>query len=268
MRVAFIGDIVGRPGRAMVKAHLSHLRQKYELDTIIANVENASHGFGITTKNANELFACGVDVMTGGNHIFDKRDIFPLMDTMPILRPINYPSGASGRGEYIATVKGEALVVINAMGIFAMPHTSNPFILLRDRVQALHKEGYRNIFIDFHAEATSEKRALLMLLRGQVSAIVGTHTHIGTDDLEICQGSAYVTDVGLCGCWNNIIGLDEKEPIRRFLTGMPIKYEINNQCKKVLQMIVMDFDEGKCTEAFKVKVFDDAEDAVTMRAIV
>jgi metallophosphoesterase (TIGR00282 family) len=262
--------MVGRPARYMVKIHLKRLKKKHNIDFVIANSENASHGFGVSVKNAKELFSCGIDVMTGGNHSFDKKDIFELMEQIekyPILRPINYIDSVVGSGICIKKVGDEDLVIINAMGMFSMPYTQNPFPLLKQKVQELKEDGYKNIFIDFHAEATSEKRAMIMMLKNQVSAIIGTHTHIGTDDLEIIENTAYATDIGLSGCFDNIIGLDEKKPLERFLNSMPIKYDIDNKCHKILQMIVMDIDDGKCTNAYKIKIFNDNEDEVIMEAL-
>lgn len=270
MRVAFIGDIVGRPGRVMVENHLRYMKKEYSIDTAIANIENASHGFGVNIKNAKELFSYGVDIMTSGNHIWDKKEIMTLMEEFPkypILRPINYGDDIVGSGVLKTRVNNQDLVVINAMGMFSMPYTSNPFVILKHKIASLRDEGYKNIFIDFHAEATSEKRALIMMLHSQVSGIIGTHTHIGTDDLEIYKDTAYATDIGLTGCFDNIIGLDDKKPIERFLNSMPIKYDINNNCRKILQTIIMDFEDGICTNAFKLKAFDDSKEYINTKAL-
>ena len=267
IKIGFIGDIVGRPGRAMLKTHLFRLRKKYALDLVIANYENASHGFGLSVKNAKELFACGADVLTGGNHTWDKKDIIPMLDTHPILRPINYSNEVAGKGLYKMEVAGEKLAIISVMGIFSMPYTSNPFVLLKSLVQELRDEEYYNIFIDFHAEATSEKRAIMMMLQSQVSAIIGTHTHIGTDDLEICQGTAYATDIGLTGCHDSVIGLDEQSPIKKFLTGLHHRYEVNNHGSKILQMIVLEMSEGVCSDAFKLKAYNEQEEVISMQAM-
>ncbi len=257
MKIAFIGDIIGRPGRSMIREHLKRLRQEHSIDFVIANYENASHGFGLTMKNANELFGYDIDVMTGGNHSWDKKEIFGLFDNMELLRPHNYPDGVPGTGLKVYDVKGEKIAVLNLMGHYSMPHTDNAFRLASKCVEDLHVEGVENIFIDFHAEATSEKRAMLMMLKGKVSAIMGTHTHVGTDDLQIVEGSAYLTDIGLTGCRDNVIGMDAKVPIARFLTGMPGHFDVPKKCKRILQMAVMEFEAGKCIDAFKIKYFDD-----------
>ncbi|MBL0708279.1 MAG: YmdB family metallophosphoesterase [Sulfurimonas sp.] len=257
MKVAFIGDIVGRPGREMLKEHLKKIREEFEIDFVVANYENASHGFGMTGKNANELISYGVDCMTGGNHSWDKKDIEALFDTHEILRPHNYPDEVSGTGCKVYEVAGEKLAVLNLMGHYSMPLVDNAFRKARQSVLELKEQGVENIFVDFHAEATSEKRAMMMLLQGSVSAIIGTHTHVGTDDFQIAQGTAYLSDIGLSGCRDNVIGMDSKVPLKQFLTGMKGHFDIPKRCKKILQIAVMDINEGRCSNAFKLKYFCD-----------
>ncbi len=263
MRIAFIGDILGRPGRSMIKEYLKGFKEQYSIDLVIANYENASHGFGLTPKNAKELFGSGVDVMTGGNHTWDKKEIFGMFEDFEILRPHNYPEGVPGTGLKIYDVAGERLAVLNLMGHFSLPFTDNAFRKAKETVAALKAEGIVHIFIDFHAEATSEKRALMMMLRGEVSAIIGTHTHVGTDDFQIDKGTAYLTDMGLTGCRDNVIGMDAAVPIERFLTGLPGRFDVPTKCKKILQMAVMELDGGRCINAFKVKQFDDGRHLVS-----
>ena len=257
MKIAFIGDIVGKPGRDMLKMHLSQIREEYAVDFVIANYENASHGFGLTMKNCRELFSSGVDVMTGGNHSWDKKDVIALFETDEILRPHNYPEEVSGTGCKTYEVDGEKLAVLNLMGHYGMPYSDNAFRCAKESVAELHEQGVKNIFIDFHAEATSEKRGMLMLLQGKVSGIIGTHTHVGTDDFQISQGTAYLTDIGLSGCRDNVIGMDKKVPLKQFLTGMKGHFDIPKTCKKILQIAIMELKEGACISAFKLKVFDD-----------
>ena len=258
MRVAFCADIVGRPGRYMLKQHIAHIKREYKVDVVIVNYENASHGFGLSAKNAKELFKLPIDLMTGGNHTWDKKDIIPLLDEMPLLRPLNYPQATPGRGLEVLEVGDEKLAVINLMGHFTMPMVDNPFVMVLKEVERLEAEGIKHIFIDFHAEATSEKRALLALLKGRVSAICGSHTHVGTDDLTIDEGTCYVTDVGMTGCRDNSLGMAVKEVLERFLTGVSSRFDVPNHCKKMLQAVVFDLDEdGKCHKAFKVKAYDD-----------
>ncbi len=257
MKILFIGDIVGRPGREMVKEHLPGLKQEYEVDFALANYENASHGFGLTPKNADELFSYGLDALSGGNHSWDKKDLLPLFETHPIIRPANYPDEVPGKGFMVFDVAGERLAVVNLMGYHGMPMCDNPFRKAREIVKNLHEEGIKNIFIDFHAEATAEKRGMMMLLQGEVSAIVGTHTHVGSDDFQIVDGTAYLTDIGLTGCRDNVIGMDSKVPLRQFLTGQKGHFDIPKKCKKILQCVILDIQEGNCEEAVKIKLFDD-----------
>ncbi|MDD2384857.1 MAG: TIGR00282 family metallophosphoesterase [Sulfurospirillaceae bacterium] len=267
MKIGFIGDIVGKPGRMMLESHLKKLKMQYALDIVIANGENASHGFGLNTENAKELLKCGVDMLTGGNHSWDKKEIIPLLDTLPILRPLNYPEGVPGRGLGILHVKGTDIAVINVMGHFSMPMVDNPFIAVQKAVKGLQEQGISTIVIDFHAEATSEKRALHMMLKGQVSAIFGTHTHVGTDDLLIENGTCYVSDVGLSGCRDNVIGMAKEAPLKRFLTGLPASLDIPKKCRKILQMVICEIEDGHCLEAQKIRVFDDKDEVLTQQAL-
>jgi len=257
LRIAFIGDIVGSPGRDMLKSYLPKLKKEHGIDFVIANYENVSHGFGLTAKNANEVVSYGVDCMSGGNHSWDKKEVEALFATHEILRPHNYPEEVSGTGCKIYDVAGERLGVLNLMGHFAMPYTDNAFRCAKESVEALHADGVKNIFIDFHAEATSEKRAMMMLLMGRVSAIIGTHTHVGTDDFQIVNSTAYLTDIGLTGCRDNVIGMDEKVPLKQFLTGMRGHFDIPKKCKKIMQIAILDISKGRCESAFKLKIFDD-----------
>lgn len=268
MRVIFIGDIVGKPGRQAVKEHLQNIIKEHNVDLVVANTENASHGFGLTIKNSKELFDTGIDMMTGGNHTWDKKEIIPLLENEPILRPLNYPQGVPGHGVGFLEVGGEKLAVLNLMGYFTMPMVDNPFITVKKEIDKLKNEGISNILIDIHAEATSEKRALLAFTEGEVSAICGTHTHVGTDDLEVKKGTFYVTDVGLTGCADNVIGMEEKAPLKRFLTGLPVSFDIPKKCKKIFQAVVFELVDGKCTEAYKIKAYDDAEPFVSQKAFI
>ncbi|MDF1881920.1 TIGR00282 family metallophosphoesterase [Sulfurimonas sp. MAG313] len=263
MRIAFIGDIVGRPGRSIIKENLKKIKDEHHIDFVIANYENASHGFGLTSKSAAELFNTGINVMTGGNHTWDKKEIHTLFDKYELLRPHNYPDEVSGTGCKIYEVAGEKLAVLNLMGHFSMPMTDNPFRCAKETISDLHEQGVQNIFIDIHAEATAEKRALLMMCKSQVSAIVGTHTHVSTDDLQIYEGTGYLTDIGLTGCRDNVIGMSAKIPIQRFLTGLPGRFDVPDKCKSILQMVIFDISAGKCTKAFKIKKFNDGREFQT-----
>jgi len=218
-----IGDIVGRPGRQVVKELLPDLRQHYGLDLVIANAENAAGGFGLTLATASELLDAGVDVMTSGNHIWAQQEIIPHLDgDMPILRPLNYPSGVPGRG-YI--VNNQAMVV-NLIGRTFMGDVDCPFRAI-DQLLTEGKHKPPAIIVDFHAEATSEKVAMGRYLDGRVSAVLGTHTHVGTIDTQLLpQGTAYVTDIGMTGPINSVIGMETEDVVQRFLTGMPHRLSV------------------------------------------
>ena len=273
MRIAFIGDIVGRPGRKIIKENLSKIKDEYGIDFVIANGENASHGFGLTVKNCKELINTGIDVITGGNHTFDKKqDMFALLETNYVLRPDNYPEGVPGNGVKIFDVgsseKTEKLAVVNLMGQYTMPTVENPFNWAIKLVNKLHDDGIKNIFLDFHAEVTSEKRIIFMMLKGKVSGICGTHTHVGTDDLQIVDGTAYLTDIGLTGCRDNIIGMNEKIPIQKATTGIGGHFEVPTSCKSILQMMIIDIEDGKAVNSFKLKKLCDRTELIKMDAII
>ncbi len=264
MKIAFIGDIVGKPGRFMLKRHLKRLQQEHFIDFTIANYENASHGFGLTEKNCIELLGYGVDMMTGGNHSFDKKEILGMFDTYPLIRPINYPKATPGEGLFTTTVLGHELAIINLMGHYTMPMVDNPFTMIVDVVAKLKREGIKHIVIDIHAEASSEKNALRQILKKDVSAILGTHTHVATDDLEVVDGCCYVTDVGLSGCRDGVIGMDDTIPMKRFLTSLGGHYDVVEDCKTILQIVVFELDdEGRCVGAEKIKIYDDKPKIVT-----
>ncbi|MDD5406914.1 MAG: TIGR00282 family metallophosphoesterase [Sulfurovaceae bacterium] len=264
MTIGFIGDIIGKPGRDIIAQYLPKLRSEFGIDFVIANYENASHGFGLSAKNAEELFAYGIDMMTGGNHSFDKKEIIPLFETQPIIRPLNYPEAMPGNGIFHTTVLNTSMAIVNLMGHYAMPMVDNPFTIITKTIQQLQYEGIKHIIIDMHAEATSEKQALLHLLKNKVSAIMGTHTHVGTDDLSIFDGCCYVTDVGLSGCRDGVIGMDIKAPLNRFLTGIGEYFDVPKDCKSILQMIVFTLDDyGRCIEAKKIKYYDSGERIIT-----
>jgi len=216
-----IGDIIGKPGRQAVSQLLPGLRQQYGLDLVIANAENAAGGLGLTLATARELLDAGADVLTSGNHIWAEREIIPYLDgDMPILRPLNYPPGVPGKG-YITL--GRAAVV-SLMGRTFMGDLDCPF---RAMDQLLAKLEQPIIIVDFHAEATSEKMAMGRYLDGRVSAVLGTHTHVGTIDAQLLpRGTAYVTDIGMTGPSDSVIGDDAEAVIQRFLTGIPHRLSV------------------------------------------
>ena len=269
MKVAFIGDIVGKPGRKIIEQNLRRIREEHNIDFVIANGENASHGFGLTVKNANELFNVGIDVITGGNHSFDKKqDMFALLEGSNVLRPDNYPPGLVGNGIKIFEVNGEKLAIINLMGTYCMPFCENPFNWAERLVKQLEDDGVKNIFIDFHAEATSEKRVMMMMFEGRVSGICGTHTHVSTDDLQIVKGTSYLSDIGLTGCRDNVIGMDKKVPITKAITGLGGHFDIPKSCKSILQIMVMEYEHGKSIDAYKIKYLGNKNETIITKAMI
>jgi len=227
MNILFIGDIVGRPGRELVRRGLRGLVRHHAVDLVIANVENAAAGFGLTKDIGDTLLEAGVDVMTSGNHIWDKKDVLDYMPLEPrLLRPANYPAGAPGRGAYVAqTGDGRAVGVINVMGRVFMLQIDDPFAVVLREIEAIRRRT-RVIIVDFHAEATSEKTAMGWHLDGKVTAVIGTHTHVQTADERVLPGgTAYLTDAGMTGPHDSIIGMERDPSLARFLTGMPVKFE-------------------------------------------
>jgi metallophosphoesterase (TIGR00282 family) len=189
------------------------------------------------------------------------------LEAEPVIRPINYPDGVPGKGKMVFEINKEKLAVVNLMGYFTMPPVENPFIFINKEVDKLHKDGIYNIVIDFHAEATSEKRALMHMLKSKVCAILGSHTHVGTDDLTIEKGTCYVSDVGLTGCRDNVIGVKSDDVIKRFLTGLPYpKFDVPNDCRKIFQMVIFEIEENRCVEAFKIKAYDFNEPFISQKA--
>jgi len=265
IRIAFIGDIVGRPGRKIIKENLERLKELHKIDFVIANGENASHGFGLTVKNASELFNCGIDLITGGNHSWDKKkDMITLLESKPVLRPDNYPEGVPGSGVKVVNINGVKLAVVNLMGLYTMPQVLNPFTHILEVVEKLEKDDIKHIFIDFHAEVTAEKRILMQMLKGRVSAICGTHTHVGTDDQEITEGTYYVTDIGMTGCRDNVIGMESDIPIKKALTGMGGHFNVPNNCKSIMQIAIIDIDDGgKSNAGFKIKLYDNKKEVLS-----
>ncbi len=244
MRVLFIGDIVGRPGRELVRQGLGALVERHDIDLTIANVENAAAGFGITREIGEQLLDYGIDVMTSGNHIWDKREALDYIGIEPrLLRPANYPAGVPGNGSYLARARTNVSVgVINVMGRVFMLQIDNPFAVVLREIDAL-KARARVIFVDFHAEATSEKLAMGWHLDGKVTAVVGTHTHVQTaDDRILPGGTAYLTDVGMTGPHDSIIGVEVEPALGRFLTALPGKFETATGNPR-LNAVVIDADE-------------------------
>jgi metallophosphoesterase (TIGR00282 family) len=232
LNILFIGDIFGRPGRTIVKERLPDLVKQHSVDLVIANGENSAAGFGITPPLADELFELGIDVMTTGNHVWDKREIidyFQMAEGNPhsparrLLRPANFPANMPGQGVYEGQKNGTAYAVVNLQGRVFMGQSDDPFRIV-DKI--LDKIKARVIFVDFHAEATSEKNAFGWYLDGKVTAVVGTHTHIPTADERVLpKGTAYITDVGMTGPYDSVIGVKKELVIDKFVSGMPARFE-------------------------------------------
>ncbi|MHB8103967.1 MAG: TIGR00282 family metallophosphoesterase [Dehalococcoidales bacterium] len=245
MNILAIGDIIGKPGRQVVNKHLRDLRRQFKISIVIANAENTAGGFGLTPDTANELLGSGIDVLTSGNHIFAQKEILPLLDAdAPILRPLNYPAGVPGRG-YLTFHKA---LIVNLIGRTFMNNYDCPFRGMDKLLETL-KNKPKIIIVDFHAEATSEKVAMGRYLDGRVTAVLGTHTHVGTIDSQILPGgTAYVTDIGMTGPTDSIIGDDAEAVIQRFLTQMPHHLSVGKG-KAQLNAILVEVDEasGKAT---------------------
>ncbi len=240
MLILAVGDIIGKPGRQAMRELLPGLRQQYGLDLVIANGENAAGGLGLTSTTAKEMLNAGVDVLTSGNHIWAQKEIIPYLDgEMPILRPLNYPPGVPGKG-YI--INGQVMVV-NLIGRTFIGNFDCPFRAM-DQLLAEVKHKPPVIIVDFHAEATSEKVAMGRYLDGRVSAVLGTHTHVGTIDTQILpQGTAYVTDIGMTGPINSVIGDDIESVLQRFLTTIPSRLSVGKG-KTIFNAVLVSIDES------------------------
>ncbi len=227
IKVLFIGDVIGKPGRSAVASVIDGLISSYGPEFIIANGENSAHGMGITPETSNFLLGLGIDVITTGNHIWDQKSIIPyILGQERLLRPANYPKEAPGKGYGIFTSRaGTRVAVINLEGkVFMKGISDSPFTVARDLVSEINKNADA-VIIDFHAEATSEKEALALFLDGKISALVGTHTHVQTNDEIIFPGgTAYITDVGMVGSKYSVLGADKVAAINKYLTGMPGRF--------------------------------------------
>ncbi len=244
MKLLFIGDVVGRPGRRAVRALLPVLKERHGLDVIIANGENSAGGAGITPETAAELFEAGVDVITSGDHLWDHKAVMELLANEPrFIRPANYPAGTPGHGWYVLHKDAlPPLAVVNLQGRTFMQALENPFTVARGLVRALQGET-RMIFVDMHAEATSEKVALARMLDGQVTAVVGTHTHVQTADEQVFPGgTGFLCDAGFTGPHTGVIGRMSEPIIERFLTNMPQRFDVASD-NVLLQGAVIDIDE-------------------------
>lgn len=240
LNVLLIGDIVGKLGRRTVGAVLPEIRRSHNIDFVIANGENTAGGHGLTPSTADELYTAGIDVITSGNHIWANREIFKIFDTdAPVLRPLNYPAGTPGRGIYMR----DGVAVINVMGrTFMGMHLDCPFRAVDEALASL--SDCRVVIVDMHAEATSEKVAMGHYLDGRVSAVVGTHTHVPTSDTRILpEGTAYVSDLGMVGGLNSVLGVQIEPVIQRFLTQLPNRFEPVDAGPAVFNSVFVQIDK-------------------------
>ena len=245
VKLLFIGDIVGRPGRQAVSALVPKLRARHGLDMVVANGENAAGGSGLTGPTAAELLAAGVDVLTTGDHVWDQKEVVELLGREPrVLRPLNYPAGVPGRGSGVFSVRpGLDVAVLNAQGRTFMPPLDNPFLVVPAEVDHLRQQTPL-IVVDFHAEATSEKIALARLLDGRVSALIGTHTHVQTADEQILPaGTAFLCDAGFTGPHDSVLGREVEPIVQRFLTNTPQQFDVARG-RVLLQGALVELDES------------------------
>ncbi len=245
MKILFIGDVVGSPGRDAVRQIVPRLKKQRGIDFVIANAENSAGGTGITPRVANDLFGSGCNVLTAGDHIWRRQEVLEIINSNAnLIRPFNLMEGSPGRGYNIyKTESGISVAVVSLIGrVFIEASANSPFIAAKDLIPKIRKET-NIIIIDFHAEATSEKIAMGWFLDGEVSCILGTHTHVQTADEKILpKGTAYITDVGMCGPFDSVIGRNKERIIERFLTGMPIRFELGTEDIR-LQGAVVEIDE-------------------------
>ncbi|MCX5849399.1 MAG: TIGR00282 family metallophosphoesterase [Deltaproteobacteria bacterium] len=257
MKIMFIGDIVGGPGRMAVRELLPPLISKKKIDFVIANCENVAAGFGVTRKVVEELFSCRIDVLTSGNHIWNKREVLEFIgDFERLLRPANYPATNPGSGTVLIPLEtGEYVGVLNLAGRIFMQPIDCPFVTAKNKIAELRKKT-KIIIVDIHAEATSEKKALGWYLDGEVSAVLGTHTHVQTADEEILpQGTAFISDAGMTGPFDSVIGIKKETIIERFLTQMPNKFDLAKDDIRMQGVIVnVDESSGKANSIERISV--------------
>jgi hypothetical protein len=273
MKLLFIGDVMGEPGLRAVNAHVARLREKHTLDLVVANAENVAGGNGVTKQTAEALFAAGVDVLTNGNHAWDKREALDYIQGEPrLLRPHNYPLGTPGEGWFVATTgAGHQVGILNLLGnTFMKPRLGCPF---RSADQALaHKPSdLKLVLVDIHAETTSEKMAMGWYLDGRVSAVIGTHTHVPTADERILpKGTGFLTDAGMSGCYDSVIGLKTEQSLQRFVQKLPARFEIAEGIG-TLCAVLLDLDEasGRCRHIERIRLDENAvRDEVPLRRVV
>jgi 2',3'-cyclic-nucleotide 2'-phosphodiesterase len=271
MTILFIGDIVGRPGRDLVQKGLRVLVEHYDVDVTIANAENAAAGFGLTRDIGETLLDWGIDVMTSGNHIWDKKEVLEYIAVEPrLLRPANYPAGVPGRGSCVAQTRdGRSVGVINVMGRVFMAPLDDPFAVALREIDAVRHRA-RIIVVDVHAEATSEKIAMGWHLDGRVTAVIGTHTHVQTADERVLPGgTAYLTDAGMTGPHDSIIGMEKEPSLARFLNGMPAKFEPATGNPRLNGAVIEADDKtGRATKITRISYSTQELDELAVRPAV
>ncbi len=252
-----MGDVHGRPGRRAVARRVPSLRRELEVDFVVANAENSAGGVGLTPQTAAELFAAGVDALTGGNHTWAKREAYELLNSDPrVVRPANYPPGVPGQGSTVIRRGGVALAVLNLQGRVFMEPLDDPFRVARAEVDRL-RELTPFVLVDFHAEATSEKLALGYFLDGRVTAVVGTHTHVQTADERVLPGgTAYITDVGMTGPRDGVIGMDRDAILQRFLLQLPVRFEVASGAVQFNAVLVEADASGRATSIRRIHEVD------------
>ena len=256
MNILFIGDIMGRAGREYLQEYFHHFIVHYQIDFSIANIENAAGGFGLTPQIAEGLFSLGLNVLTSGNHIWDRKEIVEyIKKEKKLLRPANYPLSVPGSGSYVGVSRhGVKVGVINLSGRIFMESLDCPFQVSKREIEEV-KRHTNNIIVDFHAEATSEKIAMGWYLDGEVSAVIGTHTHVQTSDERILPaGTAYITDVGMTGSFDSVIGITKEVAISRFLTRMPIRFSVAKNDRRVSAVILtIDDHSGRALDIRRIQ---------------
>lgn len=264
LKILFFGDITGRQGRNALKSFLASL----DLDKtfVIANIENASHGFGLTKKNYNDLTLAGVNCFTSGNHIWDKKDVYEYINEAEnLVRPINYPVGTPGKGSQVFEFNGFKIGVINVLGRVFMPPMDSPWQIVVEEIKRLKNNGVEHIFIDFHAEATAEKICFSKFLANEfnneekalIKGFFGTHTHVQTADEKIINGMAYITDAGFCGSADSVIGMEYSTSLKRLSTSLPERYEIAEYGLAQLNGVEVLIDRTKATQIKRINILVD-----------
>jgi metallophosphoesterase (TIGR00282 family) len=262
MRILFLGDIVGKPARSYLKELLPSLRSTEALDFIIVNGENSAGGSSITPDTAKEIFDAGVDVITTGDHIFKKQEAKEVLETMDVVRPLNYGELAAGKGCCIKEAKGKKIAVVNLLGRVFMQPMDCPFKAIRSVLEDI-KKNVKTVIVDMHAEATSEKLAMGYFLAGKVSAVIGTHTHIPTADEKLIDNfTAYITDAGMTGSFDSILGREKHQIIERFLTNMPVRFNLAQGDVRAQGVIIdVEEDTGRALSIRRVEYKKDDKNA-------